>query len=352
MNQAEVFGQTATGAIVEVSRVRSLILLLMALCLSACNASNEKPRVEADPITVTTLQPRTVTLTQKYVCQIESHHHIKIRAVESGYVEAIKVKSGQKVKQDDLLFQVNFKKLLDSDAVVSKRDASPIASNLDKAKANMALAAVTSGVGAVKAPFDGIINRLECEEGGLVQKGATLATLSDNSQMCAYFNVPEAVYLEYKANLDQHRNDLKIELQLSNGSKYGQIGKLGAIGSNFDVDTGNIKFRADFSNPDGRLRHGQAGTVLINRVQNDAIVIPQQATFELNQKRYVYVVDQHDVAHQREVVIENELDGVFVVKTGVSAGEKIVVERGRVVRDGEKIEYQVRQPKEVFASLK
>lgn len=344
--------EIGTGGIVEVSRVRSLMLLILALSLSACQVSKEKPRANAGPIGVTTLQPKAVTLTQKYLCQIQSHHHVKIRAVEAGMIEAINVKARQKVKQDDLLFRVNFKKLMEHDVVFSKDDASPVASNVEKARANMEVAAVAAGSGMVKAPFAGTVDQLECQEGSIVQKGQTLASLSDNSLMWAYFNVPESVYLEYKAaNLDQHRDDLRIELQLSNGKKFSQIGKLGAIGANFNVETGNIQFRADFSNPDGLLRHGQSGAVLIGRVQNNAIVIPQQATFEMHDKRYVYVVDEDDVAHQREVVIENELDDVFVVKTGVSAGDKIVVEGSRLIRDGEKIEYTVSRSKEVIANL-
>ena len=116
--------------------------------------------------------------------------------------------------------------------------------------------------------------------------------------------------------------------------------------------TGNVAFRADFPNPDRLLRHGQTGTVLISQVQNDAIVIPQRATFEVLDKRYVYVVDKDDVAHQREIVIQNELEDLFVVKTGVGVDDKIVIEGVRLVRDGDKVEYEDRQSKKVVANLK
>ena len=82
------------------------------------------------------------------------------------------------------------------------------------------------------------------------------------------------------ADLNQNKEDLKIELMLANGNKFEQLGKIGAIEADFNNETGNIPFRADFPNPDRLLRHGQTGTVLISRVQNDAIVIPQRATFE------------------------------------------------------------------------
>ena len=160
----------------------------------------------------------------------------------------------------------------------------------------------------VKAPFDGIVDRLHHQQGSLVQEGEILTTLSDNSVMWVYFNVPEARYLEYMANLKQHKEDLKIELMLANGNKFDQLGKIGAIEADFNNENGNIPFRADFPNPDRLLRHGQTGTVLISRVQNDAIVIPQRATFEVLQKRYVYVVDKDDVAHQREIAIRGMKD--------------------------------------------
>ena len=93
------------------------------------------------------------------------------------------------------------------------------------------------------------------------------------------------------------------------------------------------------------LRHGQRGTVLISRVLNDAVVIPQRATFELLDKRYVYVVDKEDVAHLREIAIQNELEDLFVIKRGVGVDDKIILEGIRQVHDGEKVEYEDRARK-------
>ena len=204
----------------------------------------------------------------------------------------------------------------------------------------------------VKAPFDGIVDRLHEQQGSLIKEGDILTTLSDNSVMWVYFNVPEARYLEYMASLKQDKEDQQIELVLANGDKFPQTGKIGAIEAEFNNETGNIPFRADFPNPDGLLRHGQTGTMLIHRVLNDAIVIPQRATFEILDKRYVYVVDKDDVVHQREIVIQNEMDDIFVIKKGLDVNDRIVLEGIRQVRDGEKVEYEFRQPEEVVAQLK
>ena len=170
--------------------------------------------------------------------------------------------------------------------------------------------------------------------------------------MWVYFNVPEARYLEYMTDLSQHKEDPQIELILANGKKFGQVGKFGAIKADFNNETGTIAFRADFPNPDRLLRHGQTGTVLISRVLNDAIVIPQRATFEILDKRYVYVVDKDDVVHLREIVIQNELEDLFVIKKGVGVDDKIILEGIRQVHDGEKVEYEFRKPEEALANQK
>jgi membrane fusion protein (multidrug efflux system) len=201
---------------------------------------------------------------------------------------------------------------------------------------------------AVKAPFAGIVGRLHHEQGSLVERGEILTTLSDNTLMRVYFNVPEVRYLKYMADPNPQPEDLQIELELANGSKFPQTGEMGAIDGKFNHETGTISFRADFPNPDRLLRHGQTGTVLLSRVQKNAIVIPQRTTFEMLDKRYVYVVDTQNVAHQREIVIQNELDDLFVVNKGVGVDDKIVLEGARYIRDGEKVEYEVEQPQPVL----
>ena len=102
---------------------------------------------------------------------------------------------------------------------------------------------------------------------------------------------------------------------LANGNKFQQTpARSVAIEAKFNNETGNIPFRADFPNPDGLLRHGQTGNVLIHRTLHNAIVIPQRATFEILDKRYVYVVGKDDVVHQREIAVQHEMEDIFVIK--------------------------------------
>lgn len=364
------------------SPISAIFLALVCLSLPACNLHREEHHEEAHQIVATSPQSTAVTLTQQYVCQIHSQRHIPVRALESGYLEAIKVKEGQQVKEGEPLFKVipilyqkkaeaevaeakvremelNYAKNMYQKNVVSKNEVLLLEAKLLKARAAADLAKAELNFATVKAPFDGIIDRLHHQQGSLVEDGEILTTLSDNSVMWVYFNVPEKRYLEYMTNLKQ-QNGLKIELLLANGKKFDQLGKMewdgtswkaGAIEADFNNETGNISFRADFSNPRRLLRNGQTGTVLISRVEN-AIVIPQRATFEVLAKRYVYVIDEENVAHQREIAIENELEDIFLIQSGVGVNDRIVLEGIRQVRDGDKVDYEDRKSEEVAANLK
>jgi membrane fusion protein (multidrug efflux system) len=357
------------------SSILTLLLALVSLSQTGCSTHREEAHHEAHKIVATNPQAEAITLTQRYVCQIHSQRHIKVRALEMGYLEAIPVKEGQRVREGDLLFtvkpilyqakldaenaearvaqlQLKYAQQLSADKVVSVNEVSLRKAEYDKAQAKADLAAAELDFATVKAPFEGIVDRLLHQQGSLVQEGEILTTLSDNSVMWVYFNMPEARYLEFMTEMKQHRNDLQIELELANGQKFPQIGKIGAIEADFNNETGNIPFRADFPNPDRLLRHGQTGTILISRVQHDAVVIPQRAAFEVLNKLYVFVVDKDDVAHQREIVIQDELDDIYIIKNGLNTSDKIVLEGTRQVRDGEKVEYEDRKPEEVAAHLK
>lgn len=326
-------------------------------------------------IVVTSPVADDVTTTQQYVCRINSCRHIEVRALESGYLEKISVNEGQAVQEGDLLFKILptlYKARLDTDLaeaqqaeieltnsqklfaqrIVSNQDVALAQAKFAKAQAKVQLARAELNFTDVKAPFSGIVDRQYMQLGSLVEEGDMLTTLSDNSLMWVYFNVPEARYLEYMENLNQPQDGLKIELRLANGNTFDQLGKIGAIEAEFNNQTGNIPFRADFPNPERLLRHGQTGTVLISRVQHGALIIPQRAVFEILAKRYVYVVDDEGVVHQREIEIANELEDIFLLKKGLDGNEKIVLEGTRQVRDGDKVEYEFQPPEEVLSHLK
>ena len=369
----------------------AVILALFCLFLPACDKKKEQVHHEHHKILVTSPLVKDIVNTQQYVCQIHSYRHIEVRAMESGYLEAIQVKEGQTVKQGDSLFKVvttlyearldaekaeaqlsqiefNNTERLFQQKVVAQPEVALAQAKLTKAKAKVNLSQAELDFANIKAPFDGIIDHQRHQQGSLISEGDILTTLSDNSVMWVYFNVPESRYLEYQARTD--KDNIKVELMLANGEKFPQIGKIAAIEADFNNETGNIAFRADFPNPDRLLRHGQTGTLLLSRVVKNAVVIPQRATFEILAKKYAFIVEgkdggendggehsgehhmEHGVVRQREIVILNELDDIFLIKEGLGVNDKIVLEGIRQVRDGEEVEYEFQSPEQALKQLK
>ncbi|TWU24721.1 efflux RND transporter periplasmic adaptor subunit [Bythopirellula polymerisocia] len=371
----------------KVSPIPTILLALFTLTLPACTKTNGQPsseqqheeaeqeeQEEGHIILVTSPVIKDVISTQRYVCQIHSRRHIEVCALEGGYLEKIAVKEGQAVKQGELMFKilpVLHQAKLDADVAeaqlaqielnnsqklfaarqVSDQDVALAQAKLAKAQANVDLARAELNFTNIIAPFDGIVGQQLNQQGSLIEEGDVLTTFSDNSVMWVYFNVPEARYLDYKSSMDQNE-DMNIELILANGKTFPQSGTIGAIEADFNNETGNIAFRADFPNPDGLLRHGQTGTVLINRLEKNAVVIPQRATFEILDKRYVFLVGEDGVVHQHAIKIRNEMEDIFVIQEGVKAGDKFVFEGVRQVRDGEKVEFEFRASEEVLSNLK
>lgn len=364
-------------------KCQMLIGLSLPLLLAGCEMHAEgEVRHEHRKVVVTTPVVKNVVLTYPYVCQIHSRRHIEVRALVGGYLEPIVIQEGQAVKQGETLFKIFpplYKAKLDAAAaevmsarvelenarylfdkrVVSEVDVKLHEAKLARAEAELKRAEAEWKFTEIKAPFDGIIDRLYLQQGSLVEEGDILTTLSDNSVMWVYFNVPEARYLEFKerqgATQDNSRLklvDSQIELVLANGKKFDHTGgDTVTIEGQFNNQTGNIPFRADFPNPDGLLRHGQTGTVLIHQSLSNVIVIPQRSTFEILDKHYVFVVDDHGGVHQRLIKVEHELEDIFVI-TGLDPREKIVLEGSQQVRDGDTVQYDFQDPQAVLANQK
>jgi membrane fusion protein, multidrug efflux system len=340
------------------------------------HAHEEKHEEEKRQVWVTSPIVMDVTISKPYVCQIHSQRHIDVCAVMGGYLAEIFVQEGQAVKKGDVMFKIvqtlyqaklnaetaearlaeleykNTDNLYKNKAVVSQNEVQLFQARRDRAKAKADQAQAEFDWTNVKAPFDGIVDRLMEREGSLIKEGDVLTTLSDNSLMWVYFNLPEAAYFEFMARKKQGANDDKIELELANHEKYPEPGKIGAIEAKFNNETGNILFRADFQNPDRLLRHGQTGTIWIHRTLKNALVIPQRAIFERLDKRYVWVVDDDHVAHQALITIKHELDDIFVINDGIKPGDKIVFEGVRDVENDKKVEYEFRKPEDALKNQK
>jgi membrane fusion protein (multidrug efflux system) len=236
--------------------------------------------------------------------------------------------------------------------IVSNQELLLVQAKLNKAKAQLEMAKAELSFTDIRAPFAGIVDRQQKQQGSLIEEGEILSTLSDNDVMWVYFNVHERAYLDYKERLAKGDNELQVELKLANGNLFPQHGKIGAIEAEFNNETGNIAFRADFPNPDSLLRHGQTGTILIHRPLKGALVIPQRAKFEILAQQYVFVVGDDGIVHQRDITVQSVMDDIFVIKDGLTEGDKIVLEGVREVRDGEKVDFEYKDPVEVLSQLK
>jgi membrane fusion protein (multidrug efflux system) len=323
------------------------------------------PAKDNQKITIAPVESGDVNLTQEYPCQIHAYRHIQIRALAEGFLDEASIKEGQKVKDGDLLFAVapelhqakldaekaelkvaeleyaSQKKLFEK-SVITETEVQLSQANVSQAEAKVKLAEEALKFARVKAPFAGEIGRFEAPEGRFVKDGETQTSLTDPSLMWVYFNLPDARYLGYMADVKQNKDDLKIELTQANGKKFSEVGRIGAIGTYSKNQTKNIDIRADFPNPDGELRHGQTGTVLISAMRKNVIAIPQKATFEDDGKRYVFVVDKDDVASRRLITIQTETEDQVVVSSGISTGDRIVVDGVKLVQDGKKVDYEKR----------
>jgi membrane fusion protein (multidrug efflux system) len=359
---------------------------LMAGACSKKHAEGAAHKEEASPVVLTTPSVMSVPTTQAYVCRMQSRRHIDIRALNEGYLEEIPIQEGQAVRAGERLYglyPVLYKTRLEAEKAelrlaeinlqnteqlankgfVSAPELARAKAERDRAKAKLDRATAELGFTSIAAPFDGIVGRQLMQQGSLIEEGDTLTTLSDNAVMWVYFNVPEADYLRFKSirgasNPQSPRTlDLPgatIQIRLANGQIFDKNAAATlTIESEFNRETGNIEFRADFANPEGLLRHGQTGTLLINQKLNGALVIPQRATFEVLDRQYVYVVDKDNVARQRKISIARELEDIYVIKDGLSAGEKFVLDGVRQVRHGERLERaETLPPHEAVKKLK
>jgi membrane fusion protein (multidrug efflux system) len=168
--------------------------------------------------------------------------------------------------------------------------------------------------------------------------------------MWVYFNVPEPEYLDYQINADKS-NLQQVQLAMANGRLFPHIGVVETIEGEFNNETGNIAFRATFPNPDGLLRHGETGNILMTVPVQDGLIIPQKTTFEILDKKYVYVVDEENVIHSRQITIGAEMPHLYVISEGLAEEDKILLEGLRLVREKEEIHYEFVPPASAMAHL-
>ncbi|MCI9172789.1 efflux RND transporter periplasmic adaptor subunit [uncultured Duncaniella sp.] len=362
-------------------KMSSMAALIATAALASCSGNQQQQgQMPAPAIATITLAPESVDLQSTFPATIKGKTDIDIRPQVTGFITKVHVDEGQRVRKGQVLFtldQVQFqaavdqaraalnsaqtavntakmtadskKALLDKN-IISQYEYQLAQNSLDQANAQLATAKAALvnaqknlAYTTVTSPSDGVVGQIPNREGSLASPSSAqpLTTVSDNSQVYAYFSLTEKDLLALSGNgKGSVEAAIKampaVQLKLSDGSIYPIEGKVATVSGVIDNNTGSSSVRALFNNPEGVLRSGSTGQVILPNMKEGVIVIPQKATFELQDRRFAYVVNDSNKVVSTPVTVENISDGkTFVVTSGLKAGDRIAVEGvGTKLQDG------------------
>jgi membrane fusion protein (multidrug efflux system) len=343
--------------------------ILLISCSDKTVKNEEQTYLVVNPII------KDTTYERDYAATINSFQNVEIRSKVKGFVEDIYLDEGQKVKKGQILFTLNSKeyeqhvhkaeaaiqstlaelraseieventkKLFDKN-IVSKSELDLITTkvNINKAKVNEARVAKEQALlhvefTKIKAPFDGIINRIPNKKGSLIDEGALLTSISNNESVYAYFSVSEIDYLDYVQSKSKNNT---VTLSLANNSIYPYKGTIETTETEFNKETGNIAFRAKFPNPEKLLKEGGTGKILVKKLYKNAIIIPQKSTFEVQGNIYVFLVDKNNTVYSKKINPINRLSNYFVLDKDLTKEDKLIYEGIQSIKTGDKVKYKL-----------
>ena len=355
--------------------IRQIIFIGMLLSsMISCTSSSDEAQNFPQAVQIFTVVERDTLIESEYVADIQASKYIEIRSRQAGMLEEILVEEGQSVRSGQALFRlsttelelkvnsvkalvhlqeaelqkakvevVRVKMLVDkkvvseSDLELAQAEVRIAESRLESARSELTAAEVHMSYATIRAPFSGLINRFHLKAGSRVEEGSLLTTLSDISSMFAYFNISESAYLKYRNTGTDNRLPDDVRLRLADHRLFPETGKIEATESEFNDQTGSIAIRARFTNADRLLRHASSGTILLPRELTDALMVPQTAVLELQDKYYVFIPDTQEVVRMRLIVPELRTGNWYVVREGLTAGERIVQSGVQELRDGQKV---------------
>ena len=354
------------------------ITLTLALCAAMLASCAEKKAAETQKTYKTyTVVSADRTLKTGYTATIHGCQTVEIRPQVNGMITDIFINEGDFVRKDSILFIIdqtpyktayeiaaaNVKSaeaslstarlMLESNQdlfkenVISEVDLMTARNGLAEAEARLALcraeeenARINLSYTEVRSPVNGVASMIPYRVGALVSSSIAepLVTVSDDSEVYAYFSMAENKMLDLIQQYGSLQNAIKdmpeVELTMSNGKTYNSRGRINAISGTINGSTGAVSLRATFPNRNRLLREGGSGTVVIPSVRENCIVIPQSATYELQDRIFVYkVVEGRAVATRIEVMDRN--NGVeYIVEKGLRVGDIIVAEGAGLIREG------------------
>lgn len=359
----------------NITRVQWFLLagLIAITALYACGAGKAPDQpigaMPPPPLPVLTVTTAPGTTYREYSASLEGKVNVEIRPQVEGYLEKIYVDEGAYVKEGQPLFRINDRiyqealnnsrsSLLAAQANVVKAQVEvdrllPLVENkvisevqlktarsaydaavatAEQAKAMVGNAQINLGYALVKAPVSGYIGRIPFKTGSLVGKGEAqpLTVLSDVSEVYAYFSLSEPDFIAFKNQFAGNTLEEKIskvpsvDLILADNSLYPRKGKISTIDGQFDRTTGAISFRASFPNTGGTLRSGNTGKVRIPQLFTDAVIVPQEATYEIQDKIFVFAVGDSNKVAGRPIVVSGKTAHYYFVQSGLKPGDRIV----------------------------
>ena len=347
------------------------ILLLFSSCGDDKSAQQAQMAQQAPTLPVVSIPTKTVTAFKTYPASIEGIVNSQVNAKISGYITDVLVDEGQKVRKGQTLFRLETQ-TLSQDAAAARANVNAAQVEVDKLKplvekniisnvqletAKAKLQQAKSGYnsiaanidyGNIKSPVDGYVGSINLRKGALVSPSSQvpMTTVSDISKVYAYFSMNEKEYLDFIQNaegkdIEEKIKKLpKVQLLLANGSLYEEEGTIETINSQVNANTGSISFRAVFDNPSRILTNGNSGKIKIPKVYTDAVVVPQEATYEQQGSIYVYKVGEDGMATSTKIETTAEVGNLYVVASGLQKGDKIVAKGANKLRGNSKINPQ------------
>lgn len=357
---------------------KTALWALAALLFASCGQKSQNIGEAGNDYAVVTLQPKDVELNTAYPATIKGMQDIEIRPKVSGYLTQLLVDEGATVRKGQPLFKIDDvqyraavnqaiasvnvvkanintqkltvenKKMLHSKQIISDYDLqtainqlASLEAQLQQAEAALQSARDNLRYCTVTSPGDGVVGVIPYRVGSLVSASSAqpLTTVSSINEMYVYFSMTEkqllALTREQGGLNEALKNMPPVTLVLSDGTTYSETGKVSTISGVIDPQTGAVQMRATFSNDQHVLRSGGTGSVLMPNNQKGAIVIPQKATYEIQNKKFVYVVDSKNKVQSREIEVLVQNDGQnYVVSSGLKAGERIVVDGVNKLKNG------------------
>jgi len=381
------------------------ILIVASFFFSSCGKKDGKQGMPGMPgqdqvqtYNVVSVSPQNITLNTSYPATLQGKQSVDIRPKIDGYLQAICVDEGATVKKGQLLFKISSPQyeaaVRNSQAAISSAEAAlasakvevekvkPLVAKdivskyelesaqltlkskeaaLNQVRADLATARANLSYTRVTSPANGSIGLIPYKIGSLVSSSSAtaLTSVSDISTVYAYFSFNEKQLLDFsrtypgKTLKEKLKHLPAVTLALSDGSAYPEKGKIEVVSGLLDTETGSASFRATFPNPVGLLRSGGSATLQIPTQYTSCIIIPQSATMELQDKRFVYVVKTNNTVASTPITAKASDDGqYFVVTEGLKAGDKIVLEGINLLKDGATIKPKAVAPASIYKNIK